>query len=71
MHNSLNGVSLFLLAHSVFDKNASILGNFYNTDTVIFRELPEDFLQNIFSNMEMIDQNKCLHKISLRNERSW
>jgi hypothetical protein len=37
-------------------------------DTVISRELPEDYLQNIFSNMERTNQNKYLHKISLRRK---
>jgi hypothetical protein len=54
-----------------FDKNASISGNFHNRDflnkdTVIFRELPKDYLQKIFFNMERTDQNKYMHTILLR-----
>jgi hypothetical protein len=57
-----------LIGSFCFDKNASISGDLYNSNTIISKELPEDYLQNIFSNMERTDQTKYLHKISLRRQ---
>jgi hypothetical protein len=57
---------LFLIDSYSVDKNASISGT--SIIGISIRELTKDYLQNILSIMERTDQNKYLHKISLRRQ---
>jgi hypothetical protein len=49
-----------LIGSFCFDKNASISGDLYNSNTIISKELPEDYLQNIFSNLEILQLKKSV-----------